>query len=364
MEKCRIGLIGFGRMGEAFLNQVSRDERWEIVSICDISEAARQAAEEAFPQAKVTAAEDDIFNDPTVNVVGLFALADSREGQVRRAVAAGKHIVAEKPIANRRLAERRLVALVEGSGLISTVDLYLRNSWYHNELKDFVKSGEIGELAILRVCHMTPGLVPGEGHEYEGPCFHDCGMHYVDILRWYAESEFKTWNAQGMRMWGYKDPWWLTCSGTFANGVVFNVTQGFVYGQLSKDQTHNSYIDIIGTKGIARMTHDFKTAVVELRGVGRTERIKRPYGGKNMDVLCEKFAQAVISGRADPSLPTFRDAMIASEYSWKFLEDAAGREMPSVGTEAELEEIRQRRSCMTNGYGLLPKRSRGGNESK
>ena len=39
--------------------------------------------------------------------------------------------------------------------------------------------------------------------------------------------------------------------------VVFDITQGFVYGQLSKDQTHNSYVDIIGTKGVVRMTHDF-----------------------------------------------------------------------------------------------------------
>lgn len=52
---------------------------------------------------------------------------------------------------------------------------------------------------------MTPGLAPGEGHEYEGPAYHDCGMHYIDIARWYADSEYKTWHAQGMRMWDYKD---------------------------------------------------------------------------------------------------------------------------------------------------------------
>ena len=69
-------------------------------------------------------------------------------------------------------------------------------------------------------------------------------------------------------------------TGTFENGVVFDITQGHVYGQLSKDQTHNSYIDVIGTKGIARMSHDFKTAVVELRGVNETHRIEKPYGGK------------------------------------------------------------------------------------
>ena len=79
---------------------------------------------------------------------------------------------------------------------------------------------------------------------------------------------------------GLSRTWWLQCHGTFENGVVFDITQGHVYGQLSKDQTHNSYIDVIGTKGIARMSHDFKTAVVELRGVNETHRIEKPYGGK------------------------------------------------------------------------------------
>ena len=105
-------------------------------------------------------------------------------------------------------------------------------------------------------------------------------MHYVDIARWYAGSEFRSWHAQAIRMWDYKDPWWLQCHGTFENGIVFDITQGHVYGQLAKDQTHNSYIDIIGTKGIARMTHDFKTAVVELRGVTQTHRIERRSGAK------------------------------------------------------------------------------------
>ena len=170
----------------------------------------------------------------------------------------------------------------------------------------FISSGEIGELAIIRVCHMTPGLAPGEGHEFEGPSFHDCGMHYVDIARWYAGCEYKTWHSQGVNMWSYKDPWWVQCHGTFQNGVVFDITQGFVYGQLSKDQTHNSYVDIIGTKGIARMTHDFKTAVVDLRGVTRTERIEKPFGGKNIDVLCDLFADSIETGTRNPKLPLIR----------------------------------------------------------
>ena len=34
-------------------------------------------------------------------------------------------------------------------------------------MKEIYPAREIGELAIIRICHMTPGLAPGEGHEYE-----------------------------------------------------------------------------------------------------------------------------------------------------------------------------------------------------
>ncbi len=188
MDKIKVGVIGFGRMGELYLRSMRESGRWEIVYICDVSPVARKEAAAAFPEVTVIGDEDIIFNDSDIQAVGLFALADSRKSQIIKAVNAGKHILAEKPIAYAIEDERELVAISEKSSVISAVDLYLRNSWYHNTMKEFIESGEIGELAIVRICHMTPGLAPGEGHEYEGPAFHDCGMHYVDIARWYSGS--------------------------------------------------------------------------------------------------------------------------------------------------------------------------------
>ena len=356
-RRIKAGLIGFGRMGEFYLDAMRKSDDWEVVYICDISPVSRAYAASVCPDARITSDCDTVFSDESIDVVVLSTLADSRKELITKALSSGKHIIAEKPIAACPEDEKEMVSLAEASDRITAVNLYLRNSWYHTAIKDFIGSGEIGELAIIRVCHMTPGLAPGEGHEYEGPAFHDCGMHYVDIARWYAGSEYKTWHAQALRMWDYKDPWWLQCHGTFMNGIVFDITQGFVYGQMSKDQTHNSYVDLIGTKGIARMTHDFKTATVELRGVSRTERIERPFGGKNIDVLCSKFARSVEAGKAVDTLPSFRDAAIASEYSWRFLQDARTHDLPAIGDEATLEQIRERRRHMKNGYGLLKDRS-------
>lgn len=106
------------------------------------------------------------------------------------------------------------------------------------------------------------------------------------------------------------------------------------------------------------MTHDFKTAVVELRGVTQTHRIERPFGGKNIDVLCDLFARSIESGVREEALPRLRDAAIASEYAWRFIQDARSHEMPSIGDLATLEEIRERRRTMKNGYGLLHRHPR------
>lgn len=352
--KIKVAIIGFGRMGQMYCKEMQYSGEWDILYICDTNPDAREKARNIVPAStRIVSDEDILFNDPQVEVVGLFTLANSRKEQIEKAVRTHKHIIAEKPIADTQEKEIEAVNLTEHSDIFSTVNLYLRNAWYHQAMKQFIQEGEIGELAILRICHMTPGLAPGEGHEHEGPAFHDCGMHYVDIARWYAESDYKTWNAQGIRIWDYKDPWWIQCHGTFHNGVVFDITQGFVYGQLSKDQTHNAYTDIIGTKGIVRMTHDFKTATVELHGVNRTLCLQQPFGGKNLDKLCKQMAASIRSGIRDNRLPSLRDSIEASHYAWSFLEDARHNCLPSIGNLQTLEEIRERRKHMKNGYGLL-----------
>jgi myo-inositol 2-dehydrogenase/D-chiro-inositol 1-dehydrogenase len=48
-----------------------------------------------------------------------------------------------------------------------------------------------------------------------------------------------------------------------------------------------------------------------------------------------------------------RDAAVASEYAWRFLQDARNNDMPAIGDLQTLEEIRMRRRGMKNGYGLI-----------
>jgi myo-inositol 2-dehydrogenase/D-chiro-inositol 1-dehydrogenase len=350
-KRYRIGIIGFGRMGRGFVSVMQQSEQWDIAFICDTHAPTRELAARTVPSARIVTDPEDVFADRSLDVVGLFTLADVRPALMRRALDLNLHIISEKPLAADSATEWDLVHRIEASDRLVAVNLFNRNAWYHKEIQAFIQEGEIGDLAIIRVCHMTPGHMPGEGHEPEGPPFHDCGMHYVDVARWYAGSEFNTWHAQGIRMWDHTDPWWVQVHGTFASGCVFDITQGFVYGHLAKDKTHNCYVDAIGTRGICRMRHDFKTATIECHGVNTTMHKTGLFNDKKLDVMCDLFYRSLTAGK-NLGVPGARDSAIASEVAWKMLEDAIANSPPSVGQRAELEEILAHRRTLRSGFGL------------
>jgi len=338
-------------MGRGFVAAMQQSEFWEVAAICDVSAETRELAAKSAPGAQILARPDAIFSDKSIDVVGLFTLADARPAQIRRALKARKHIIAEKPLAADVETEWELVKEIEASDRLVAVNLFNRNAWYHKDMRAFIAEGEIGELAIMRICHMTPGHMPTEGHEPEGPPFHDCGMHYVDVARWYAQSEYEKWHAQGIRMWNYKDPWWVNSHGQFANGVVFDITQGFVYGHLATEKTHNCYVDAIGTKGICRMSHNFVDATIEMHGIHATVRKTGLFNDKKLDVMVDSFARSVLAEK-NLGLPTARDSVIASEVSWAMLRDAVGNDPPVKGTKKDMQQILRHRRELRSGYGL------------
>lgn len=69
----------------------------------------------------------------------------------------------------------------------------------------------------------------------------------------------------------------------------------------------------------------------------------KPFGGKNIDVLCDLFADSILTGKRNPRLPLMYDSTIASEYAWKFLQDARMNDLPAIGNLQTLEQIRERR---------------------
>ena len=139
--------MGSGEWDRCIWKACKKTNRWDIAYICDTDSASRELARTLSPTSKIISDEQEIFNDDSVQAVGLFTLADSRKDQIEKAIQSKKHIISEKPVADTIDKEWEVVDLVEKSNIFSTVNLYLRNSWYHQIMKQFIEEGEIGELS-------------------------------------------------------------------------------------------------------------------------------------------------------------------------------------------------------------------------
>src|SRR5215475_13704528 len=136
-KRLRAGILGYGRMGRGFVAAMQQNKLWEISAVYDINPAARQLARRNVPGAAIHEAPDPIFADPSIDVVGLFTLADARPQQLQQALATGKHVLAEKPLGADVGTEWQLVREIQASNLFVAVNLFNRNAWYHKEIHRF-----------------------------------------------------------------------------------------------------------------------------------------------------------------------------------------------------------------------------------
>ena len=125
-------------------------------------------------------------------------------------------------------------------------------------------------------------------------------------------------------------------TGTFENGVVFSITQGFIYGQEAAQPRISSGLEIIGTRGVAVMHHDFATVKIDLHGVTQTISEEMPYGDKKLPIMAQRLATAIHGGPAN--YPKARDSVVASRISWAMLDQARGS-APLFGTSDDITRI-------------------------
>jgi predicted dehydrogenase len=143
----RVAVAGLGLWGSNLARNFN--ELAGLAWVCDTDESRLAAAAARYPAARASASFDDLLADEAVEAVVVATPVPTHADLARRALAAGKHVFVEKPLALAADEAEELVALAEEHGLVLMPGHLLL---YHPgvvKLKEIVDSGELGEVLYV-----------------------------------------------------------------------------------------------------------------------------------------------------------------------------------------------------------------------
>lgn len=199
MTEIGVGLIGTGFMGEchaqAFnavgaLFEPHLRPRLELVA--DLSSEAAQRCAKRFGFARHTTDWQALVNDPATGVVSITSPNVLHKEMALAAIAAGKHVYCEKPLAMTAADARELAEAAEAKGVRTLVGYNYLRSPAVRHIRHLLHSGELGALTYLRAAfeedYMADAATPFswrcERAKAGLGALGDLGSHAVSLARY------------------------------------------------------------------------------------------------------------------------------------------------------------------------------------
>jgi predicted dehydrogenase len=186
----RAAVIGTGFIGTVHVEQLRRigvQVRGVLGSTPERGAARAQAlgVGQAYPSLEA------ILDDPSVDVVHVTSPNNLHVPQARAILAAGKHVVCEKPLAMTAAESAGLVEDAARSGLVNAVNFNIRFYPLHQHVRELVADGGLGDVRFVTghyfqdwLLHDTDWnwrLEPDKGGSLRA--VGDIGSHWIDLMQ-------------------------------------------------------------------------------------------------------------------------------------------------------------------------------------
>jgi predicted dehydrogenase len=178
----KIGLVGCGGISAHHL-QAYRAAGWEVTAMHDVREDLAEARRrEFFPGAKVCRSMGELLEGGLTDVVDLATHPEVRPALIEQAIAAGKHVLSQKPFVMDLDEGARLVKLADAAGVRLAVNQNGRWAPYFRYMRQAVRAGVIGEVATVNIAlHWDHTWTAGTAYEdIHHLVLFDFGIHWFD----------------------------------------------------------------------------------------------------------------------------------------------------------------------------------------
>ena len=229
-KKLKVGVIGLGSMGSTHLDIYSQISEVEVVAVADLKKSRLDGSSRAEGnisgqaegsvvglEAKKYLDGMDLINDPDIELVDICVGTNLHFVFVEAALAKGKHVLVEKPLARTYDEAKKIVelALNSSTNIMSAMCLRYWPAWvWLKKVIDNKKYGRCLSLTCKRQTSHPPGTFYSNDDECGGALL-DLHVHDTDFIN-YCFGMPKAVFSQG-----YKGP----------SGGIDHVATHYIYDQ-------------------------------------------------------------------------------------------------------------------------------------
>jgi predicted dehydrogenase len=185
----RFGIVGTGFMARVHAHAV-RAGGGSVTRLAGSSpERAKEAAGRLYV-AEVAASVEELVESPDVDVVSVCTPNHLHGPMAEMALAAGKHVICEKPLALTAPEAAHLAGLAQRTGRITAVPFVYRYYPTVREARERIARGDAGRLWMLHGSYLQDWLASPAATDWRvdparggaSRAFGDIGVHWCDLM--------------------------------------------------------------------------------------------------------------------------------------------------------------------------------------
>jgi predicted dehydrogenase len=287
----------------------------------------------------------DAFFQSGLDAVLICSPAGTHLENVQAAARYGIHVLCEKPLAMNDDEAELAIEAMEAAGKMLFTGFVYRFSPVALQIKKWVEEGVVGEIRSTRLIYLWDlhGQFEQEpngewiesprwrGRMLEGGPMVDCGVHQIDLARWWLGQEVEQTSVAAAWVADYEAPDHVYLHMDHSAGAHSMVEMSFTYGHTAKQPYPHFSYHLIGTGGVIRYDRD--GYILEAR-TGQTTIIVPGASEKNFHGMHAAWSEALRTG--DPGhLPSGRDGLIATRLA-RMATDAAIRQRSTFSSKVSV----------------------------
>lgn len=297
------GLIGASNIAkEWMIGAIRSDPSSSIAAVMSnsLSHAQDYAKNNQIPMA--TDNLNQLLADKSIDAVYISSTNEKHFPQAMAAIAAGKHILCEKPLGMTIKEAAEMVNAAKQKSLIFATNHHLRNAGSHIAIQKLIASGDIGKVLSMRIHHAVylPKILQGwriNTPSAGGGVILDIAVHNADTARFYLGEDPVNVVAKSV-------------SSGLGNGVedsamsIWQMPSGAMimsHESFTHKYTHSA-IEVHGDKGSIYATNVMtQKPIGEVFLMNDTGRHQISYDDHNLYVRSLSLFADAVKGKGEPS---------------------------------------------------------------